>query len=85
MALVDTKGVIVFIGHPGTRKNLEGDIDSLLKGEPLPSVQHAAEDSNTEHQGMSDNMRMWVGGIIMYIVWYFICWKFDLFKKEEEI
>ena len=34
MALVDTHGKIVFIGHPATRK-LEEDIDKLLKGEKI--------------------------------------------------
>ena len=32
--LVDTKGKIVFVGHPASRK-LEEDIDKLLKGETL--------------------------------------------------
>ena len=33
--LVDTKGVIVFIGHPAARPNLEGDINKLLNGETI--------------------------------------------------
>lgn len=33
--LIDTKGRIVFKGHPATRKNLEEDIDTLIKGEAL--------------------------------------------------
>jgi len=33
--LLDTKGRIVFKGHPATRKDLEADFDTLLKGEPL--------------------------------------------------
>jgi len=32
--LVDTEGVIVFMGHPASR-NIEKDIDALLKGEKL--------------------------------------------------
>jgi len=32
--LVDTKGNIVFVGHPASR-DIEKDIDSLLKGETL--------------------------------------------------
>jgi thiol-disulfide isomerase/thioredoxin len=32
--LVDTKGKIVFVGHPASR-DLEKDIDALLKGETL--------------------------------------------------
>jgi len=34
VVLVDTHGKIVFIGHPATRE-LEKDIDALLKGEVL--------------------------------------------------
>jgi len=33
--LVDGNGKIVFKGHPATRKNLEEDIDTLIKGEAL--------------------------------------------------
>lgn len=33
--LLDTKGRIVFKGHPATRKDLEADFDTLLKGECL--------------------------------------------------
>lgn len=33
--LLDTKGRIVFMGHPATRKNLEEDFNTLLKGEAL--------------------------------------------------
>jgi hypothetical protein len=33
--LLDTKGRMVFKGHPATRKDLEADFDTLLKGEPL--------------------------------------------------
>jgi len=33
--LLDTKGRIVFKGHPATRKDLEADFDTLLKGEAL--------------------------------------------------
>lgn len=33
--LIDTEGRMVFVGHPATRKNLEEDFDTLLKGEKL--------------------------------------------------
>lgn len=33
--LLDTKGKIVFIGHPASRPNLEEDIDTLLAGNPI--------------------------------------------------
>lgn len=33
--IVDTKGTIVFMGHPAERENLEEDFDKLLKGEEL--------------------------------------------------
>lgn len=32
--LVDTKGMIVFMGHPACR-NFENDFETLLKGEPI--------------------------------------------------
>jgi hypothetical protein len=34
LVLIDTHGKIVFIGHPAVR-NLEQDIDNLLKGKAL--------------------------------------------------
>ncbi len=34
VALVDTEGKIVFVGHPSER-DLEADINTLLKGEKL--------------------------------------------------
>jgi len=40
--LVDTHGVIVFKGHPATR-NLEEDIDALLKGEKITGKGTEAE------------------------------------------
>jgi len=33
--LLDTKGRMVYKGHPATRKDLEADFDTLLKGEPI--------------------------------------------------
>lgn len=33
--LIDTTGKIVFKGHPASRPNLEGDFDTLLKGEAI--------------------------------------------------
>lgn len=33
--LIDTKGKIVFKGHPANRSNLEEDFDTLLKGEEI--------------------------------------------------
>jgi len=33
--LVDAKGKIAFKGHPTSRKNLEADLDTLLKGEGI--------------------------------------------------
>ena len=38
MVLVDTNGKIVFKGNPYLRKNLEDDIDKLLKGETLQDI-----------------------------------------------
>lgn len=34
VVLIDTNGMIAFIGHPAERK-LEADIETLLKGEKL--------------------------------------------------
>lgn len=33
--IIDTNGKIAFKGHPANRKNLEGDFDTLLKGESI--------------------------------------------------
>ena len=46
MLLVDTNGKIVFKGHPYDRKNLEDDIDKLLKGETLQDI--ASDDDEKE-------------------------------------
>jgi len=50
--LLDTKGRIVFKGHPATRANLEEDFNTLLKGEALTGdgawVEGAAADSTEE-------------------------------------
>ncbi len=40
--LIDTKGKIVFVGHPASRQ-LEQDIDALLKGETLTGEGTGAE------------------------------------------
>ena len=42
--LVDTNGKIVFKGHPASRKNLEDDIDKLLKGETLQDITSNVEE-----------------------------------------
>ena len=54
--LLDTNGRIVFKGHPATRKDLEADFDTLLKGEKLTgegawvegNAAGAAEDAEEE-------------------------------------
>jgi len=33
--IIDTNGKIAFKGHPASRKNLEADLDTLLKGESI--------------------------------------------------
>lgn len=43
VALIDKQGQIVFKGHPSERKNLEEDIDTLLKGEKI-SVKESKDD-----------------------------------------
>ena len=49
--LVDTHGSIVFMGHPATR-DLEKDIDALLKGETLTGK--GTETSDAPSQGTAD-------------------------------
>ena len=44
MVLVDTNGKIVFKGNPYLRKNLEDDIDKLLKGETLKDITSNVEE-----------------------------------------
>lgn len=49
--LIDTKGKIVYKGHPASRPNLEADFDALLKGETLdctPKEDAADGDSKDE-------------------------------------
>lgn len=43
VALIDTEGKIVFIGHPASRPNLEADIDALSKGEKITGKGTVAE------------------------------------------
>ena len=62
--LIDTHGRMVFIGHPATRKDLEADIDTLLKGEPLTgegawvdgaaNAEGPAEEKDEELEGFKD-------------------------------
>ena len=50
MVLVDTNGKIVFKGNPYLRKNLEDDIEKLLKGETLQDIT-----SNVEEEPEANN------------------------------
>ena len=52
VALIDTHGKIVFIGHPASRK-LEEDIETLLKGEPLKGVKGSGDDEEEEEEDES--------------------------------
>lgn len=47
--LVDTKGKIVFVGHPASR-DLEKDIDALLKGETLTGEGTGASSDDAESE-----------------------------------
>jgi len=49
--LLDTKGRIVFKGHPATRANLEEDFNTLLKGEALTGDGAWVEGSAAENAG----------------------------------
>lgn len=48
--LVDTNGVIVFVGHPSSRK-LEEDIDALLKGEKITGAGTTRAGAEAEEGG----------------------------------
>ena len=55
--LVDTDGKIVFVGHPASR-NLEEDINTLLKGQTLTgegTVASFTEESKTESSNFDEN------------------------------
>ena len=73
MLLVDTKGKIVFMGHPASRK-IEEDIDNLLKGEVLTGEgtgASAAQGGAGDNKGCSAeevakfaaDTKEWVGGM----------------------
>jgi len=47
VVLIDTNGKIAFIGHPAER-DLEKDIETLLKGEKLKGVKGAATEEGEE-------------------------------------
>lgn len=49
--LLDTKGRIVFKGHPATRQNLEEDFNTLLKGEALTGEGAWVEGSAADNAG----------------------------------
>ena len=52
VALVDTEGKIVFVGHPASRK-LEEDINNLLAGEKLTGAGTTAAGGDDEGEGGS--------------------------------
>lgn len=52
--LLDTKGRIVFKGHPATRKDLEADFDTLLKGEALTGDGAWVEKSEAAEEPKAD-------------------------------
>ena len=52
VALVDTEGKIVFVGHPASRK-LEEDINNLLAGEKLTGAGTTAAGGDDEEEGGS--------------------------------
>ena len=47
VVLVDTTGKVVYIGHPASRE-LEKDIETLLRGEPLTGVKAGSEDEEED-------------------------------------
>jgi thiol-disulfide isomerase/thioredoxin len=52
--LIDTDGVIVFMGHPANR-DIEKDIDALLKGEKLTGAGCEAAGGDAEDNAASDS------------------------------
>jgi hypothetical protein len=46
--LIDKSGTIVYKGHPAKRRNLEEDIDTLLKGEALTGYGIASEQAERQ-------------------------------------
>jgi len=54
VVLIDTKGVIVYIGHPASR-DLEADINTLLKGEPLKGKGEKSEEKKEESASSTNN------------------------------
>ena len=49
--LVDTKGMIVFKGHPANRSNLEQDFDDLLAGKSITGPGTEAAGGDDEEEG----------------------------------
>ena len=49
--LVDTKGMIVFKGHPANRSNLEQDFDDLLAGKAITGPGTEAAGGDDEEEG----------------------------------
>jgi len=50
VVLIDTHGKIVYIGHPASR-DLEKDIETLLKGDTLKGISGGAGDDDEEDDG----------------------------------
>jgi len=46
--IIDTKGTIVFKGHPANRPNLEQDFNDLLEGKEITGAGTASEDKPAE-------------------------------------
>jgi len=55
--LLDTNGRIVFKGHPATRKDLEADFDTLLKGEALTGDGAWVEKSEAPEEPKADEKK----------------------------
>ena len=56
--IIDTKGRIVFVGHPASRPDLEADFNKLLKGEALTGegvwVDKPADDTKAPEDGAAE-------------------------------
>ena len=76
--LVDKSGTIVFAGHPNKRKNLEADIEALVRGEQLNAE---GEKKSYLSSGCTDM----VIAICIWIVIVIVLSFFDFFKREDDM
>ena len=79
IVLVDKTGTIVYIGHPNYRTNLDLDLNTLLQGKELDSIQ--LEKPAKENWKIGQFSKDLIAMVLFWIFWYFVAEHFDLFKK----